>query len=299
MDLDAYPTTHELRHLTPRVWWMNPVHTTDRPALGVVVGERNTLVVEAGNSAAHVRLLQTELERHSLPAPSFVVLTHWHWDHIFGGAAFAAPLLAGAETQRIVRRMADFDWSDAALDERVANGREIAFCRDMLKLELPDPAARVVRVPEFGFAGELTLDLGSVVCRLAPLGGDHSPDGILVHVPRERVAFIGDALYDDIYHGPRRLTTAGLFPLLDTLLALEVDHYIAGHHPEPIGRAELEAEATAMRRVGALVERCGDRRETVLEALPAAIQATPSERHIELMDAFLAGLRLPHADSPL
>lgn len=299
MDVDAYPTVHELRQLTPRVWWMNPVYTTDRPTIGVVVGERGSLIVEAGNSAAHVRLLQSELERNSLPAPSFVALTHWHWDHIFGGAAFAAPLLAGAETQRVVRRLASFDWSDAALEARVTDGREIAFCRDMLKLELPDPAARVVRVPEIGFAGELTLDLSGVTCRLAPLGGDHSPDGILVHLPQERVAFIGDAIYDDIYHGPRRLTTTGLFPLLDTLLALDVDHYIAGHHPQPIGRAELEAEAVAMRRVGALVDRCGERREAIMEALPAAVEAPPSERHIELVDAFLAGLRLPHVEGPL
>jgi glyoxylase-like metal-dependent hydrolase (beta-lactamase superfamily II) len=299
MNLEADPTNHTLRQLTPRVWWMNPVSTTDRPAIGVVIGEQGTLVIEAGNSAAHVQLLQAELERHNLPAPSFVALTHWHWDHIFGGVAFAAPLLAGAETQRIVRRLASFDWSDAALDQRVADGREIVFCRDMLKLELPDPAARIVRVPEIGFVGELTLDLGGAICRLAPLGGDHSPDGILVHLPQERVAFIGDAIYDDIYHGPRRLTTAGLFPLLDALLALDVDYYIAGHHPQPIRRAELEAEAVAMRRIGALVERCGDRREAIMEALPVAVEAPPSERHTELVDAFLAGLRLPHVGSPL
>jgi glyoxylase-like metal-dependent hydrolase (beta-lactamase superfamily II) len=299
MDLEAYPTSHTLRQLTSRVWWMNPVHTTDRPALGVVVGERDTLVIEAGNSADHVRVLQTELERHGLPTPNFVALTHWHWDHIFGGPAFAAPLLAGIETQRIVRQLASFDWSDAALDERVADGREIAFCRDMLKLELPNPAERIVRVPEIGFADELILDLGGTHCRLAALGGDHSPDGILVHVPQERVAFIGDAIYDDVYHGPRRLTTAGLFPLLDTLLALDVDHYIAGHHPQPIGRAELEAEALAMRRVGKLVEHYGDRRGAIMAALPAAIEAPLDERHTELVDAFLAGLRLPNVASPL
>jgi glyoxylase-like metal-dependent hydrolase (beta-lactamase superfamily II) len=278
---------------------MNPVHTTDRPTLGVVVGERGALVIEAGNSAAHVRVLVTELERHGLPTPSFVALTHWHWDHIFGGPAFAAPLIAGVETQRIVRQLASFDWSDAALDERVADGREIAFCRDMLKLELPNPMERIVRVPEIGFADELIVDLGDTHCRLAALGGDHSPDGILVHVPQERVAFIGDAIYDDLYHRPNRLTTAGLFPLLDRLLALDVDHYIAGHHPQPIGRAELEAEASAMRHVGRLVEHYGDQREAIMAALPTVIEAPIDERHIELVDAFLAGLRLPNVVNPL
>ncbi len=130
---------HTLRRLTNHVWWLNPYADTDRPTLGVVVGSVGSLVVDAGASPAHARTLRAELERHALPPPRFVALTHWHWDHVFGLAAFDAPALASLETQRIVGVMAGQDWSDAALDERVAQGREIAFCRDML---LPSGGSR-------------------------------------------------------------------------------------------------------------------------------------------------------------
>src|SRR5688500_17541134 len=118
---------HVLRQLTPSVWWLNPISDTDRPALGVVVGERGSLIVDAGNSPAHVLALRGELARHGLPAPRLVALTHWHWDHVFGVAALGAPAIASRETQRVVRVLAGLPWDDEALDRRVAEGTEIAF----------------------------------------------------------------------------------------------------------------------------------------------------------------------------
>jgi glyoxylase-like metal-dependent hydrolase (beta-lactamase superfamily II) len=187
---------HVLRRLTEHVWWLNPYADTDRPTLGLVVGRSGSLVVDAGASPAHARSLSAELERHDLPPPRCVALTHWHWDHGFGLGAFDVPALAGAETRRIVGVLAGLDWSDEALDERVAQGREIAFCRDMLRLELLDRADRRLRVPERDINSAATLDLGGLSCRLLHVGGDHSPDSIVVHVPQEGVVFLGDAVYE-------------------------------------------------------------------------------------------------------
>jgi glyoxylase-like metal-dependent hydrolase (beta-lactamase superfamily II) len=290
---------HTLRRLTAHVWWLNPYADTDRPTLGVVVGSAGSLVVDAGASPAHARALLAELARHALPPPRFVVLTHWHWDHIFGLTALDAPALASMETQRIVGVMAGLDWSDAALDERVAQGREIAFCRDMLCLELPDHAERQLRVPEIGIAAAATLDLGGCACQLIHVGGDHSPDGLVVHVPQDGVVFLGDAIYDDLYHGPRRLTTAQLFPLLDRLLALEADHYVGGHDLEPIPRAQFATDAALLHAIGTTVAQVGDDRAAVLAALPGALGGSLDEERIAIADAFLAGLRLPVVSSLL
>lgn len=290
---------HSLSQLTPRVWWLNPISATDRPTLGVVAGARGSLIVDAGNSPAHILALRAELERHGLPAPRLAALTHWHWDHVFGAAALDVPALASRETQRVVGVMAGLDWGDPALDERVAAGVEIAFCRDMIKAELPDRSGLVIRPPEVGFVGELVLDLGGLSCRLIHVGGDHSPDALAVHVVEERVAFIGDAIYDDLYHGPRRLTARELFPLLDRLLALDADYYVAGHDLEPLGRAQFARDAAELRAIGGLVSRLGDDRAAVIAGLPAALGAPPDAGHQEIADAFLAGLRLPHVSSPL
>jgi glyoxylase-like metal-dependent hydrolase (beta-lactamase superfamily II) len=290
---------HTLRQLTPRVWWLNPLSDTDRPTLGVVAGQRGSLIIDAGNSPAHIAALRAELERHGLPAPRLVALTHWHWDHIFGAAALDVPAIAGRETQRVVRALAGLPWDDEALDRRVAAGTEIAFCRDMIKAELPDRSRLEIRPPEVAFDGELDVDLGGAACRLIHVGGDHSPDGIVVHLPAERVVFLGDATYDDLYHGPRRLTAGQLFPLLDRLIALDVDHYVGGHDPEPLTRAAFEAEAAELRAIWGAVERVGDDREALLAALPGAVGGPPNDGHVMIADAFLAGLRLPTVASPI
>jgi len=290
---------HTLRQLASRVWWLNPISDTDRPTLGVIAGDRGALVVDAGNSPDHAGALLAAIRRHELPTPRFAVLTHWHWDHVFGAASFDLPTFASAETQRVVRVMAGLDWGDAALDARVADGREIAFCRDMIRRELPDRAGLTIRPPEIAVETAVTLDLGGVSCRIAHVGGDHSPDAVIVHVPEERVVFLGDAVYDDLYHGPRRLTRGELFPLLDQLLALDADHYVGGHDPEPMGRAQFATDAALLRAIGALVGVVGDDREAVLAALPGAAGAPVEEDHIAIADAFLAGLRLPEVQSPL
>lgn len=290
---------HSLSRLTERVWWLNPVSATDRPTLGLVAGERGALVVDAGNSAAHARALLAEAARHGLPAPSLAALTHWHWDHVFGLAALGVPALASRETQRVVQVMAGLAWDDAALDARVAAGAEIAFCRDMIRAELPDRSGLAIRPPEIAFEGEIAVDLGGVVCRLIHVGGDHSPDAIAVAVPQEGVVFFGDAIYDDLYHGPRRLTTAGLFPLLDRLLALDADYYVGGHDPEPIPRRQFAEDAALLRTIGLAVARTGDDREAVLAGLRGELGAPLSEDQTTIADAFLAGLRLPEVTSPL
>ena len=45
-----------MKRLTERVYMTGHDHATDRPALGAIVGERATLIVDSGNSAAPARL---------------------------------------------------------------------------------------------------------------------------------------------------------------------------------------------------------------------------------------------------
>ena len=128
----------ELGQISERVYWFSPDETTDRPTLGAVVGNDATLVVDAGNSTTHAQLFLDALAEKGVLHPKYLVLTHWHWDHVFGTDAFDSLIIASQETAQIVAEMVTQDWSDVALDQRVADGVEIEFCRDMIKKELPD-----------------------------------------------------------------------------------------------------------------------------------------------------------------
>ena len=278
----------ELNQISPHVYWLPPDETTDRPILGAVTGERGSLIIDAGNSPAHARLFQQELAGVSAPAPKYLVLTHWHWDHIFGISAWDLPTFASLETQQKMIELAGLDWSDEALDERVAAGTEIEFCRDMMKLELPDRSDLRLFPPDIAFITQVDLDLGGVRCQLIHVGGDHAPDATIVYIPEERILFLGDCIYPNLYHQPPCYTVQNLFPLIDRILAYEADYYLEAHNPDPVPRAEMVAYLARLRTIGQLVERWGPDRPSIVAALQA--EGEVSEDDLESVDDFLAGL---------
>lgn len=282
-------TSLNLQQIAPHSWWLPPDDRTDRPVLGVVAGSRGCLLVDVGNSPAHAQMLLREIDKHALPPPIYAMLTHWHWDHVFGSSAVQLPTFAHLETKRIVTQMAQMDWGDAALDERVTNGTEITFCRDMMKLELPDRTHLLIRPPDIGFHFEVEVDLGGVTCHLFHVGGDHAHDASVVFVPEDRVMYLGDCIYHDLYHGPDRYTRGNLFPLLDGLLKYEADFYLPGH-AEPLSAARFGEEVHLLKSIGRLVESFAPDRQAILTALTQVFGTAVSNDHIELMDAFLAGL---------
>jgi glyoxylase-like metal-dependent hydrolase (beta-lactamase superfamily II) len=285
--------THTFNQIAQHTYWLSADSTTDRPTLGAICGKRDTLLADAGNSPAHAQILLNELAQRNLTMPHYVALTHWHWDHVFGTAALDLPTFAHRETRRIVTVMAQLDWRDEALDQRVAAGSEIAFCRDHIKLELPDRSTLVIRPPEIAFEASVEIDLGGVTCRIIHVGGDHSADSSIVYVPEDKIVFLGDCIYHDLYHGPDRYTTTQLFPLLDRLLAFDADAYLAGHHSEPLTRADLIAEAHLLRTIGQLVLEKAEDREAIIALLPERLGEPLEPDHIEIADAFIAGIRLP------
>jgi glyoxylase-like metal-dependent hydrolase (beta-lactamase superfamily II) len=277
-----------LNQISPHVYWSPPDPTTDRPILGAVAGERGTLIIDAGNSPAHAQQFQQALAQAGVVPPKFMVLTHWHWDHIFGITAWPLPTFASVETQRKVVELAGLDWSDEALDGRVAAGTEIEFCRDMMKAELPDWRQRRLIPPDIAFTHQVELELGGISSHLIYVGGDHAPDATVVYVPEERILFLGDCLYPNLYHQPPCYTTRLLFPLIDRLLSYEVDYYLEAHNPEPAPVTEMVQYTARLKAIGQEVERRGNDRPAILAALQA--EGDLSEDDLELVDYFLAGL---------
>src|SRR5215218_7181263 len=110
-----------LCRISDRVYWMPP-GPPDRPSLCAVVGDRRTLMLDAGASSAHARRFLDGLSAEGVAPPSYVALTHSHWDHVFGAAEFDAHVIAQALTAETLIELAATDWSDEALDRRVVAG---------------------------------------------------------------------------------------------------------------------------------------------------------------------------------
>ena len=278
-----------LNQISPHVYWLPPDSSTDRPVLGVIAGQRATLIVDAGNSPAHANLLLDELAKLDVPGLTYLVLTHWHWDHVFGITAFQVPVFASKQTCVAVAQMVDLDWCDEALDQRVDEGTEIEFCRDMIKLELPDRSNLRLRTPDVAFTHQIEIDLGGVTCLIKHVGGDHASDSSIVHVQEDGIVFLGDAPYEDLHHGPRNYTTDKLFPLLDDILSCDAEAYLWGHDPEPMSGTEFAAMSSLLKQIGQFADHSGGDRTLILQQLQN-VPANFEEDVDEFIDSFLAGL---------
>lgn len=276
------------RKLADNVYTMTPDSRTDRPSLGAIVGTTGTLLVETGNSTAHLRLFLDALAAEGVPAPRYAALTHWHWDHMFGSAALdGIPIFAYEETARQIALQASYAWDDAALDQRVVDGLEIAFCCDMIKAELPDRSNLQIVVPNVRFTDSVTLDLGGITCEIAHVGGDHSPDSAVVYVPEARALFLGDCHYPNIHHTPRFYTPDVVFPLVEKLLGYDAEVYVEGHGTGSMTRAEFEQFAADLHAACEAVERFPNDREAALRDLQP--RYADLEEVDWLVDAFMAG----------
>lgn len=279
-----------LHKLTDHVYWYSPDSRTDRPALGAVVGARAVLMVDVGASPAHTGGFLDALSRAGVARPRYAVLTHWHWDHSFGGEALGIPIMAHRETARHLKIQAGYEWSDSALDQRVADGLEIEFCQQHIKLEIPDLSQLKIVLPDIIFDDHLTLDLGDLTAEVVHAGGDHAADSVVVYVPEDRVLFLSDCLYPNLYSPVRHYTHAKLVALLDKVEAFAADYYVLGHHENVLSKAEMQDYLQELRVLDALAQRHGNNRDLILSDFQLSTGRELNADVLESADEILAGL---------
>jgi len=266
-----------LNKISEHVYWLPP-GPPDRPSVCAVVGDRRALLLDAGSSAAHTRELLDQLRAETAVRPSAVVYTHSHWDHVFGGAELGGLVIAHALTAGALKELAVLEWSDEALDERVAAGQASQQHAANVKAELPSPRAVQVAPADIVFHDGLEIELGGVTVRVRHVGGDHCAESSVMYVEPDRVLFLGDCMYDS----PAGALTAELaLPLLEAILGFEAVLYVEGHSTSLSSRPELEGLIEKMRLAEQAV-RTGS-------AVAAPDDELPDQEMTELLQAFRAG----------
>ncbi|MBP2474220.1 glyoxylase-like metal-dependent hydrolase (beta-lactamase superfamily II) [Crossiella equi] len=208
---------------------------------GLVLGDERCLVIDTRGDEVQGAELAAAV-RGLTPLPWSVVLTHAHFDHSFGTAAFgdcpvyahercASALAAGAEADREA-------WSGYYREQgRPAIAEAIQ-------------AARVVP-PSHPVTEKVELDLGGRVVELLPVGFGHTDHDLLVRVPDVDVVFAGDLVEQG---APPAFK--GSWPLrwpeaVEGLLGLRPAVVVPGHG-EPVDRAFVREQLTELGRVAEL-----------------------------------------------
>lgn len=219
----------ELKRLTERIFYSPSEAETDRPVLGYVRGDKYSLLIDAGNSPAHVELFYRGLEKLHLPRPDYVAITHWHWDHTFGMCAVDAKTISSRLTNEKLKVVATWSWTDEAMKRRLETGEDIEFCDRCIRLVYPDRSMIKVQTADITFDNTMTLDLGGVHCELRHIGGPHSEDSVSIYIPEERTLFIGDADCEDHYYNNGKYDPVKLKDYINYIETLDYDFYVLGH----------------------------------------------------------------------
>ncbi|MFD9973750.1 MBL fold metallo-hydrolase [Streptomyces sp. NPDC059017] len=189
--------------------------------VGLVAGESAVLLYDTGSTLREGAELRTQAE--SLLGGrrvTHIALSHPHFDHVLGTAAFPGAEVYGA----------------VGVDSQLLRDRAVLRDDAIRHGMPPEDAARATDalvVPRHVVSGEWTLDLGGRQVMLANVGPGHSRHDLVLLVPGDReVVFCGDLVEEsgDPQAGPDAVPSR--WPAaLDRLLALggEDAVYVPGH----------------------------------------------------------------------
>ncbi|WP_166001080.1 MBL fold metallo-hydrolase [Bacillus sp. Cs-700] len=282
----------QIKQIGDRFYYQTPVSETDRPILGMVVGDEKSLMIDAGNSENHARYFLEELSDRGLKRPDLLALTHWHWDHIFGLSALRDTVsISSLQTKEEMAKLIPLSWSDAALDQRVAEGTEIEFCATAIKKEFGDHRDITITLPHVTFEGKLEIDLGGVTCVLQHVGGNHAADSVVVYLKEEKILFLGDCFYPDIFSSKTNYTVKTTNRLLDVLEGFEAEWVILSHG-EAIQIEAFRKEVKLLRTVSSIAEACSGNQQEMQRSFKDSVGRELNEEELEVVQEFANGYRL-------
>ncbi|MXM62012.1 MBL fold metallo-hydrolase [Streptomyces sp. HUCO-GS316] len=189
---------------------------------GLVVGGGSALMIDAGSSLAEGARLRAQAEELADHRVTHLALTHPHFDHVLGAAAFAGTDVFGAVGIDMVFAPGGREELRA---DAVRNGLDAAVAAEAIDALTP---------PRHHVSGEWTLDLGGGrQVLLANVGPGHTAHDLVVLVPGSpEVVFCGDLVEEsgEPQAGPDAVPShwpAALDRLLD--LGGEDALYVPGH----------------------------------------------------------------------
>ncbi|MEV8348851.1 MBL fold metallo-hydrolase [Streptomyces niveus] len=188
--------------------------------VGLVVGEDAVLLFDTGSTLREGAEIRAQAQSLCGRRVTHIALSHAHFDHVLGTAAFSGARVYGAVGLRelLLRER------ESVLASAVRHG-----------VPAPEAASAVdaLVVPRHPVTGEWTLDLGGRQVLLANVGPGHSGHDLALFVPGGReVVFCGDLVEESGEPQAGDDAVPARWPAaLDRLLALggEDAVYVPGH----------------------------------------------------------------------
>jgi cyclase len=197
---------------------------------GFVIGRKEVVVIDAKMTEESAKAVLAEIRKLTPNPVKYIVLTHSDGDHVNGLSAFpqGLPILAHANTRK--------DMEEAFQD--------------------PKMSALAPYLPNQTFTGNRTLNIDGVRMNLLYFGPAHTSGDVVVLLPDQRIAFLGDLVFigrDPLIHRQKGGTSFGLVQNLKQILALDADTFITGH-TDPLKKTDIQGLLTSIEEKQAKVK---------------------------------------------
>jgi glyoxylase-like metal-dependent hydrolase (beta-lactamase superfamily II) len=202
----------------------------DRPLIGLISGENDSLLIDAGTSPDHAREILAAFSALNLPKLKYLVLTHYHYDHCFGLQEYPQVVSIGSQrTKKIVDGYAALQYDDASLERHQENRIFSKNTLRVIRTEIPECSRFGLRRIDIGFSDELWIDLGGRTCVLKHITSPHTDDSTIVYVPEDRVLFLGDCLYAAGSQGRYYYDKQKTLKMLEEIKIYDAEYYLISH----------------------------------------------------------------------
>jgi glyoxylase-like metal-dependent hydrolase (beta-lactamase superfamily II) len=190
------------------------------PNIGIVVGDRATLVVDTGLGRPNGEKVARMAAKLATPGSTklFLTTTHFHPEHAGGVQGFPASTIVV--------------WDAMQQQEMEKHGKEmIEMFRGRSSTNAALLAGTVIPVPDVTFDTETALNLGGVRVRLLWFGEAHTKGDELIFVEGDNTLISGDVVQNKT--APRIFGDGGTptswLAVLDKIAALPVQHVLPDH----------------------------------------------------------------------
>jgi len=205
-----------LEELAPGVFVaLSPPGHAGAANAGFLVYPDEVVVIDTHMVPAAARELLERIREHTAAPVRYVVNTHWHPDHTQGSGIYASEF--GADTLFVSHTTTRTDIGTLG-QARLERDRASQPALTNVELVLPN----------LTFARALELHLTARRIQLLYFGRGHTRGDVVVYLPDDRIAFVGDL----VTGGPPFARDGYPFAWIDTLRALdriEIDTVVGGH----------------------------------------------------------------------
>lgn len=207
--VEAPPIKLKVHTVTPdKLYWISGGVANS----GVVIGDTGVIVIDAKVNAEAGRALVTEVAKLTDKPITHVILTHSDTDHVNGLVGFPDN----------VKIIAHRNTKLEMLQLLMLSPAEPNAVRCLPPIErLPDSVI---------WENELETTINGVVFDFHFFGPAHTTGDLVVHIPSEKVAFVGDLITRSVLiHPEKNGSFEGWFKAADGLLSLPANKYLGGH----------------------------------------------------------------------